>query len=285
MRLDIISRIPEEQPRPTPLLFVHGMMHGAWCWDVHFLEYFARHGFEAHAVDLRGHGTSAGRERLRWARIADFVDDLACAVAQLRTPPVLIGHSMGGFVVLKYLERADAPAAILLSSPSPSGLWRTALRIARRHPLAFARVNLTFSLLPVIATAEMTREAFFSPELPDETLSGYREGMQDESYRAFLDMVVLDLPKPREVRTPLLVLGAARDNMLAPSEIESTARAYHARSDILPGVAHDSMLEAGWERVAERMLGWLDASVSKGAGEMSSTGWPRTHSRARSRSR
>ena len=258
MSLELTSRVPAERRHSTPLLFIHGMMHGAWCWDVHFLEYFARCGFDAHAVDLRGHGASPGRAKLRWTRIADFVVDVANAVGELRTTPVLIGHSMGAFVVLKYLEQHDAPAAILLSSPPPGGLWRTSLRIARRRPLAFARVNLTLSLRPVIATPELAREAFFSPDFPDEQLSGYWNRMQDESYMAFLDMVVLDLPKPAKVKTPLLVLGAARDNMLAPREIDATARAYHAECHIIPGVAHDSMLENGWETAARQMRVWLD---------------------------
>jgi pimeloyl-ACP methyl ester carboxylesterase len=258
MKLAIISKIPAERRRPTPLLFIHGMMHGAWCWDVHFLEYFARHGFAAHAVNLRGHGSSAGRAALRWARIADFVDDVATAVRQLPAPPVLIGHSMGGFVVQKYLEHNDAPGAVLLSSPPPAGLWRTILRIARRRPFAFAKANLTLSLQPVIATPQLAREAFFSFDFPDDRLSDYWKLMQDESYMALLDMVALDLPKPTDVKAPLLILGAARDNMLAPSEIEATARAYHTSCHMIPDVAHNSMLEARWETVAERMLVWLN---------------------------
>ena len=257
MTLEIISKLPAERRHPTPLLFIHGMMHGAWCWDVHFLEYFARHGFAAHAVDLRGHGASAGREELRWTRIADFVDDVVTVVRRLPAAPVLIGHSMGGFVVQKYLEHSDAPGAVFLSSPPPAGLWRTTLRIARRRPIVFAKVNLTLSLRPVIATPALAREAFFSPDLPDERLSEYWRLMQDESYRAFLDMVAFDLPKPPRVKTPVLVLGAARDNMLAASEIEATARAYDTRGEVIPGVAHDSMLEPRWETVAERMRVWL----------------------------
>lgn len=258
MRLEIISKIPTERRHPTPLLFIHGMMHGAWCWDVHFLEYFARQGFAAHAVNLRGHGSSAGREQLRWTRIADFVDDVGTAVRQLMTQPVLIGHSMGGFVVLKYLERNSVPAAVLLSSPPPKGLWRTTVKIARRHPFAFSKINLTLSLRPVIATPALAREAFFSSDFPDEPLASYWKLMQDESYRAFLDMVALDLPKPKKLQTPLLVLGAARDNMLSRSEIEATACAYHAQCDVIPDVAHNSMLEVSWKNVAERMLVWLN---------------------------
>src|SRR5512147_2140372 len=101
----------------------------------------------AHAVNLRGHGKSEGREKLRWTRIADYVEDVANVVRQLPSPPVLIGHSMGGFVIQKYLEDHTAPGAVLLSSPPPAGLLGTTLRIARRRPLAFAKVNFTLSLL------------------------------------------------------------------------------------------------------------------------------------------
>jgi pimeloyl-ACP methyl ester carboxylesterase len=257
MRLEMISKYPVGSQHPTPILFVHGMFHGAWCWDVHFLDYFAHHGFAAHAVNLRGHGNSDGRARLRWARIADYVDDLANAVRQLPTAPILIGHSMGGFVIQKYLGDHDAPGAVLLSSPPPAGLLETALRIARRHPLAFARVNLTLSLLPVIATPRLAREAFFSADIPDEELLTYWKQMQDESYMALLDMVGLDQLEPAKVRTPLLVLGVARDNMLKPGEIEATARAYNTRAEIIPDVAHNSMLEQRWQSVAERILAWL----------------------------
>ncbi len=257
MKLEIISRHPVGSQHPTPLLFIHGMMHGAWCWDVHFLDYFAQHGFAAHAVNLRGHGDSEGRKRLRWTRIADYVEDVAHTVRQLPRPPVLIGHSMGGFVIQKYLEECDAPGAVLLSSPPPVGLLGTFLRIARRRPVAFARVNLTLSLQPVIATPEMAREAFFSADLPDERVRAYWKLMQDESYMALLDMVALDRPKPVKVKTPLLILGVARDNMLRPGEIEATARAYHTRCEIIPDVAHNSMLEARWKTVAERILAWL----------------------------
>jgi pimeloyl-ACP methyl ester carboxylesterase len=257
VKLEIISKHPAQNEQATPLLFIHGMFHGAWCWDVHFLDYFAEHGFAAYAVNLRGHGNSEGRAHLRWTRIADFVDDVADAVRQMPCPPILIGHSMGGFIIQKYLENHNAPGAVLLHSPPPAGLGRSALKIARRRPLTFAKVNVTLSLSPMIAAPELVREAFFSADLPDEELREYWKLMQDEPYMAFLDMVVLDLPKPAKVKTPLLVLGGTRDNMLERSEIEATARAYHAQCEIIPDVAHSSMLELRWQTVAERILIWL----------------------------
>jgi len=257
MRLEIVSREPVGSGHATPLLFVHGMCHGAWCWEVHFLDYFARRGFAAHAVNLRGHGKSEGREQLRWTRIADFVEDVASAARQLPSRPVLIGHSMGGFVVQKYLEAHDAPGAVLLSSPSPAGLRNAILSIARRRPFVFAKVNATLSLAPLVAAPHLAREAFFSDDLPDDTLRAYWQRMQDESYRALLDMALLERLAPAKVKTPLLVLGAGRDRMLPFRHIEDTARAYHTRAEIIPDVAHDSMLEQRWEAVAGRILAWL----------------------------
>ena len=258
MKLEMISKYPATLLHPTPLLFVHGTLHTAACWDVHFLDYFAQHGYGAHALNLRGHGNSDGREKLRWTRIADFVEDVANTVQQLPSAPILIGHSMGGFIIQKYLEDHVAPAAVLLSSPSPAGLLPTAIRTARRQPWVFAKVNLTLSLLPLIATPRLVGEAFFSNDLPDEQLREYWKQTQDDSFMAFLDMVALDLPNPTKVKTPLLVLGAARDNMIGPRETEATARAYNTQAVIIPDVAHNSMLDPHWQSVAERILVWLN---------------------------
>jgi pimeloyl-ACP methyl ester carboxylesterase len=257
MKLEIISRYPAVSTHSTPLLFVHGAWHGAWCWDAHFLDYFVQHGYAAHALDLRGHGNSEGHDNLRWTRIADYVGDLADAVRQLPNPPVLVGHSMGSFIIQKYLEDHAAPAAVLLTPPPPAGLFAPTLRLALRHPLIFARVNLTFNLYPLVATAGLARENFFSEGLADELVQEYRGRLQPESYRAFLDMIALDLLQPGKGKTPLLVLGGSRDKMLKPDEIEATARTCNAQYEIIADVAHDMMLESRWQAVAARILVWL----------------------------
>jgi pimeloyl-ACP methyl ester carboxylesterase len=261
MRLEIISKHPPTSAHSTPLLFVHGAWHGAWCWDEHFLDYFAQHGFAAHALSLRGHGGSDGRSRLRWTRLAEYVADVADVAAQLPHSPVVIGHSMGGAVVQKYLETHSAPAGVLLASLPPAGVLAATLRLARRHPVEFTKVNLTLSLFPLVATPQLAREAFFSLSLPAEQMRTYAKRLQDESYLGFLDMLALNLPRPRRVTAPMLVLGAAQDTIFHPSEIDATATAYHTQAVILSDMAHDMMLEAGWQRAADRIIAWLNEHV------------------------
>jgi pimeloyl-ACP methyl ester carboxylesterase len=271
MKLEIISRYPSRAKQATPLLFVHGAWHGAWCWDVHFLEYFAKNGFAAHAVSLRGHGKSEGREKLRWTRISDFVDDLKQTVQQLPSPPVVIAHSMGGYVIQKYLEIHSLPAVVLMASVPPNGVLATTLRIAMRHPLIFAKINLTLSLFPLVSNARLASEAFFSENLPDKEVRLYSKQLQNESYLGFLDMLAFNLPKPQKIKTkpPILVLGAANDLIFKSNEIEATARAYNTQAEIFPNMAHDMMLDQKWQDAAERILFWLkEQKFSKPSNEL-----------------
>lgn len=258
MHLETLIYQPEANPHLTPLLFVHGAWHGAWCWSEHFLPYFAHHGYTSHALDLRGHGKSEGRTKLRWKSIADYVSDLTQIASQLERPPVLIAHSMGGLVVQKYLESHAAPAAALLASVPPTGALRTTLNIALHHPFPFLKANLTLKLYPIIGTPALTQAAFFSPDMPEEKVKAYFACMQNESYRAFLDMIVFSLPRPKRVKTPMLILGGERDTIFTRKEIEATARAYHTHAYLFPHMAHDLMLEEGWQIVADSILHWLE---------------------------
>ncbi len=258
-KLEIITRKPDVETGKAPLLFVHGMWHGAWCWAERFLPYFARKGHTAWALSLRGHGESEGRERLRWTSLAEYVVDLEAVVEQIGAPAVLIGHSMGGMVVQKYLEEHTAPGAVLLASVPPAGLLAATLRVARQQPLTFLKVNLTLSLYPVIGTPEKCRRFLFSENLDRALAEEYFARMQDESYRAYMDMVLLNLPRPTKGKTPMLVLGAEADEAITVDEVYATARAYGVEAEIFPAMAHDMMLEPGWEAVAERILAWLEA--------------------------
>ncbi|MCK5922750.1 MAG: alpha/beta fold hydrolase [Methylococcales bacterium] len=257
MKLEVIHKQPKTEIHATPLLFVHGAWHGAWCWDVYFLDYFAQHGYDVYALSLRGHGESEGRDKLRWHRAKDYVADVAQVANSLPTPPIVIGHSMGGYVVQKYLEQYDAPAGILLASVPPMGVVHTTLNIIRHHPLLFLKANLTMSLYPLIGTPELTRANFFSAGMSDDKVHHYFQKMQDEAYLAFLDMLLFNLPKPKRVNTPLLVLGAEDDTVISPDAVRATATTYGTTATFFPHTAHDLMLEANWQAVADHMLNWL----------------------------
>ena len=256
MKLEVISRVPEQATCGTPLLFVHGTGHGAWCWDENFLPYLARQGFSSHAVSLRGHGASEGREKLKWASVSDYVSDVFEVASSLPKMPVVIGHSLGGLVALKYLEKHDAPAGVLFA-PSPSeGMLRSGLRLQFQNPLLFAKIALKQDYAVMFATPALARKFLFSADADEEAIARYVERFGSESYRAALEMIY-NLPKPGLIKAPLLILGAENDALIPRKKIEKTARVLKADYKIFPTMAHDLMLERGWRQVADFMVEWL----------------------------
>ncbi len=260
--LEVIERLPEADKKEPPILFVHGAWHGAWCWEEYFLPYFAKQGYHVKAVSLRGHGKSRGKDKLRTARIADYVEDVISAVESFTTPPVLIGHSMGGMIVQKYLESDVNPPvqrAILLAPVPPYGVWKTTLGILARHPLVFLQVNLTLKLYPIISTLARMQESFFSPDMPKADLERYFSKLQNESYLAFMDMLFLNLPKPKKIKTPIEVLAAENDTIFSLADNKATARAYGTEVRVFGNMAHDMMLEKDWQKVADCILEIIQA--------------------------
>jgi pimeloyl-ACP methyl ester carboxylesterase len=234
------------------ILLVHGSWHGPWCWDG-FAGRLTERGHEVRAVQLRGHDQRRGRI---WHRVRDYVEDVERAAAGFAEPPVLVGQSMGGLVVQRCLERRPAPGAVLMASAPPGGTSAAVARLAMRHPAAMSKVNLLWSLRPFIASSALVRELFFTPETPREVVDDCMARLQDESYPAFVDML-LALGRRRRARAPVLVLGAEADGVFTVSEVRRTARAYGTEAEIFSGIGHDMMLDTGWEQVADRVDDWV----------------------------
>lgn len=256
--LDVIDKGAVSHSHPVPLLFVHGAWHAAWCWDEHFLDYFAQRGYRAMALSLRGHGSSRSDKPLRALSFADYVADIGTVAEELPEPPVLVGHSMGGFLVQKYLETSTAPAAVLMASMPPAGYLASGLRWLRKHPWHFAKVSVTGRSLPYVSTVELARERFFCASTPSDLVQKYAGRLQEESARAGVDGL-RNLPRTELIETDMLVLGAWEDGAVSPHEVRATARAFGNEAVFFPDMGHNMMLEPGWAAVAKTIDEWLVA--------------------------
>lgn len=252
-------RLTAPDPKATVVL-VHGAWHGAWCWQDGFAQRLADHGISSVAVSLRGHAGSAPGHRLNRLRMRDYVADVAQVVAGLAEPPVVVGHSMGGGVVQHLLARSDRPpvaGAALLASMPPRGVIRVTTQVAIHSPGSFLASNLTLDLGRLVASPEQVRELFFTPTTPAGIVTSAADRVQSESYLAFLDMLVLDRPRPVPVDVPVLVLGAEQDPIFTAAEVAQTARAWKTEPVMVDSIGHDVMLDHGWEKVADLLAAWV----------------------------
>lgn len=258
--LEILER-RASVPNGLPLvLFIHGAWQAAWCWE-HYTGAFNEVGFDCFAVSLRGHGGSGNSKSLRWTRIRDYVEDVEQAVAGLDQAPIIIGHSMGGLVTQKYLEKHAVPAAVLLASVPTSGVLRTTLQVARNHPMAFLKTNLTMRLFPIVGSREMAESILFCPQTDAAVVDAVWPRLQDESYMAYLDMMFFALPAPRKVQTPMLVIGGERDRLFTEQEMKKTAAAYGADLQMFPN-SHQPMLEMNWRDSASAIIEWITTTLN-----------------------
>ncbi len=134
------------------LVFVHGNGAHAWWWA--FIAPFLADDYNVAAFDLSGMGDSDHREAYSFEVLADEIFAVADAAGMnaAAEPPVIVGHSFGGFCAMVAASRPGAKlsGAILVDSPvnppdRPGGPPRRELRPHRVYPTlpaALARFRL-----------------------------------------------------------------------------------------------------------------------------------------------
>ena len=264
LNLEVRSRLPTRNNGRPPLLFVHGGYCDAWCWEPHFLPWFAARGYPAYALSLRGHGTSGGRESLFVASLDDYAADVERVSAALPAAAVLIGHSMGAAVVERLLATSAVRTAVLLAPVPPAGLGPVAGRLLAWQPEYL--VNMQRLDAPHLAGDVLAalRPMYFSADVAPEILAEAVMHLCVESPRAILDLALPLAPARARTTARPLVLGAAGDRIATPGDVKATALFYDTKPTIVPGLAHMMMLERGWESVAQPLLEWLEDDVRRG---------------------
>ncbi len=112
---------PTGEARPQSVIFVHGGCHGSWSWE-RYLPVFAAAGWDCHALNWYSHNGSDPHPTAPFVErgIADVTEEIAHVASQFDTPPILIGHSMGGLASQKYAERHEVSALVLLTPVVPA---------------------------------------------------------------------------------------------------------------------------------------------------------------------
>ncbi|HEY9103912.1 alpha/beta hydrolase [Chitinimonas sp.] len=260
--LEIVESPPAGARRRPPLLFVHGAYGAAWCWQPNFLPYFSARGYHGYALSLRGHGHSEGRDTLAQASVADYVADVRRVAEQITAlhgcKPILLGHSMGGFVALACARELRLAGLALLASVPPGGLLGSAMHMLWQHPQLLWELNLLQhgGRPPHL---EKLRELLFSEGLDEATLLGYASRFQHESDRALLEMTLPQWDqRPPLGLPPVLVLGSDGDKLMPTHLIEQTAMQLGVPAQHLDGMGHMLMLDQAWPLAASAVASWLE---------------------------
>ena len=232
---DLIRQGPPPGTARAEVLLIHGAWHGPWCWDG-LAQPLAAWGLGVNRLGLPGHGDQPWRLP-SLTSLADYADLARRAAASLDRP-VLIGHSLGGWLAMKVLEEADLPAVLLMPLP-PRGLPLSRLaRLFAQFPAAMAPA---LALGPLrVTTPAMAGRLFFSADSRPADLPAYWRRLVPEPGRVGVEMALgLVGCRPRPGRAPRLVVAGGRDYFLPPRRMRGLAARLGAELAILPEAGHN----------------------------------------------
>jgi pimeloyl-ACP methyl ester carboxylesterase len=229
-------------PWRSSVLMIHGAYHDLWAFDP-WRRLFATAGWSVEALSLRGRQRDLGNA----VDLADFANAVVEVVAGYPSPPILIGHSMGGLLALKAAEVVGARAIVLVASVGPGQLG------------AHDPTNTTVDYGP-----EYERE-FDDRHISRDMHRWVADKLVVESGRALHSLrtgsMTIDTAR---VRCPVLAMGARQDQTRV-HPADKIAEAFGGDVWWFDEARHDLMLESKSYEAGNVAIEWLIRRVGESA--------------------
>jgi len=253
--------LPDKEPRAA-VVVVHGVFeHGGRY--ARLAEDLNRRGYAVYAMDLRGHGRSAG-ERAMIRSFDLFLDDLdlfleRTAARHPGKPVFLLGHSMGGAVAaLLGITRPPKIRGMILSAPSvlvAGGVFPLLRRLAWLAAIVWPTLRVTRLGCRFISRDPAVVEAFRNDPLVFHDRFPVRTG--SEILRA-AKRIQADAER---MTLPMLVMHGTGDYVTDPQGSRMLVARAHSTDKTLQlyqGLYHEIFSEPERRQVLDDLLAWLD---------------------------
>lgn len=258
-RLALRRARPAGEPRGA-VIVLHGFGdHGGRYADA--AAWLAGHGLAVYALDQRGHGKSPGR-RGHVSRFAQFLSDVAglrkLAGGEVPGPQLLLGHSFGATVMLRYLETApEGVAGAILVSP----FLGVAMRVPPWKRLLARAVGEVLPALP-FATGLDVAHLSTDPAVGQAARSDplYHRVMTPRAFREIGAAQAAVLAEGDRIGVPLLFLLAGDDRIVDRPMAEAFARGLKGdvTVHVYDGFYHEVLNEPHRARAYRDVEPWLD---------------------------
>jgi alpha-beta hydrolase superfamily lysophospholipase len=257
----------------TPVLFVHGLWLHSTSWQA-WAERFEAAGYAPVVPEWPGEAETVAATRENpdaqaGNGLKEIADHLAHFAATLDSKPILVGHSVGGFLVEKLLGDGVGRAGIALSPAQIKGV----------KAVGTGQLKSTFPILSrpgnrrkaVSLTPQQFKSGFANALTQQEADTLYEKWTIPSPARTLFQLAfsALDPRSPAQVNTknntrgPLLLIAAGRDQTVDRVLVHSAFKQYRKSSAVTELVDYDDRghsltVDNGASKLIEDSLNWLD---------------------------
>ncbi|MGH3663585.1 MAG: alpha/beta hydrolase [Micromonosporaceae bacterium] len=256
---------------PDTVVLIHGFWVTPRSWE-NWIDRYQDRGYRVIAPTYPGfesdvEALNADPTPIATVTVGEIIDHLASVVADLPSPPILMGHSAGGAFVQILLDRGFGAAGVAINSAPTEGVpvfppsQVKSLLPVFRNP-ANRRKAVGF-------TPQQWRYAFANTLTEDQSKHFHQRYAIPASGRILFQTALANLglgdhqtrvDYRNSHRAPLLFISGAQDHLMPPSVQRSNARHYtsNAVTEVkeYPGRAHLLPAQEGWEEIADYALSW-----------------------------
>jgi alpha-beta hydrolase superfamily lysophospholipase len=250
------------------IVFVHGMYMNGVSWDP-WVERARARGYESSAPSWPFHdGTPAELRASAPAGLGALtfgavVDHFTKIVSGLATPPVLIGHSIGGLVVQKLINDGFGSVGVAISPAPPQGIFTLDPTFFKAN---FPHINPFAGSRPVIMTPERFQFTFCNTMSAADSNIAFDTYVTPESRNVPRSTLTqqghIDFTR---AHAPLLVIAGDSDHLVPQPLVEKEVKAYKGTGIVdfraFPHRSHFICNQEGWEEVADFALDWIQGHV------------------------
>jgi pimeloyl-ACP methyl ester carboxylesterase len=255
----------EKSIQSKTIVFIHGLFLNNQSW-AEWETFFKEKGYTTYAPAYLGHeGTPSelrknAPDSLGYVTFTDVVSKMEAFIETLQEKPIIVGHSMGGLVAQKLIEKDLAEAAVIISSAPPKGVITL--------KFSFAKSNLGL-LNPFkgnsihYPTKKWFHYAFTNTLSREESDSLFDRFVVPESRNIPRETLKkagkIDFKKPH---SPMLFISGKEDHIIPASLNKKNFKRYKDEKSIrehkiFEGRDHFIAGEDGWKEVANYVYNWL----------------------------
>jgi pimeloyl-ACP methyl ester carboxylesterase len=261
------------------------LIHGLWVtprsWEK-WVEHYESKGYRVLAPAYPGLEVEVEALRedpspIKALTVPAIVEHLENIVGDLDSPPIIMGHSMGGLLTQILLDHGYGAAGVAIDSVPAEGIKvvpvsqiRSVFPILknpanRMKAVGFTPEQFHYAFANTLSEEE-SQEVYDRYHIPAPgrlvwggVLANFTPGHQD-TYVDFRN----------EDRAPLLFIAGEEDNLMPPAVNESNVKHYRHTKSVtdykeFPGRSHYIVGQEGWEEVADYALEWAVENANRPA--------------------